>query len=83
MRGYVQVYTGDGKGKTTAALGLTVRAVGAGLKVYIGQFMKRFAYSEILGLRLLGEHIMLEQYGNQCHVIGRPTAEDVGAARET
>jgi cob(I)alamin adenosyltransferase len=35
MRGYVHVYTGDGKGKTTAALGLAVRAAGAGLKVYI------------------------------------------------
>ena len=39
-KGYVQVYTGDGKGKTTAAIGLAVRAVGAGLKVFIGQFVK-------------------------------------------
>ncbi|MBN1558442.1 MAG: cob(I)yrinic acid a,c-diamide adenosyltransferase, partial [Lentisphaerae bacterium] len=39
-RGYVQVYTGDGKGKTTAAVGLAVRAAGAGLRVYLGQFLQ-------------------------------------------
>lgn len=41
MQGYVQVYTGNGKGKTTAALGLSIRAAGAGLKVFIGQFIKK------------------------------------------
>jgi len=39
-RGTVQVYTGDGKGKTTAALGLAMRAVGHGMSVYMLQFMK-------------------------------------------
>jgi cob(I)alamin adenosyltransferase len=38
MKGYIQVYTGNGKGKTTAAFGLALRAAGAGLKVYIAQF---------------------------------------------
>jgi len=47
MRGYVQVYTGNGKGKTTAAFGLALRAAGAGLKVYIGQFLKKGEYSEL------------------------------------
>ena len=42
----LQVYTGSGKGKTTAAIGLAIRAVGAGMKVYIMQFMKSLAYSE-------------------------------------
>ena len=40
MKRYTQVYTGNGKGKTTAALGLAVRALGNGYHVYIGQFMK-------------------------------------------
>jgi len=44
-KGYIQVYTGDGKGKTTAALGLSIRAAGAGLKVFIGQFIKMGDYS--------------------------------------
>ena len=46
MKGYLQVYTGDGKGKTTAALGLSLRAAGAGLNVYIAQFLKQGQYSE-------------------------------------
>ena len=47
----IQVYTGYGKGKTTAALGLAIRAAGAGLKVYIGQFIKGKNYSELNALR--------------------------------
>ena len=46
-KGYVQVYTGDGKGKTTAALGLAIRAAGHGLRSYIGQFMKGQHYGEL------------------------------------
>ena len=48
----LQVYTGSGKGKTTAAIGLAIRAIGAGRKVYIMQFMKSLAYSS-QGLRIL------------------------------
>jgi len=44
--GYVQVYTGNGKGKTTAALGITMRASGAGKKIAFIQFMKALGYSE-------------------------------------
>ena len=47
QKGLIHVYTGDGKGKTTAAIGLGVRAVGAGLKVYMIQFMKGRRYSEL------------------------------------
>ena len=59
MLGYVQVYTGDGKGKTTAAIGLALRAAGAGLKVYIGQFIKSMDYSEIKALQRFGFVLML------------------------
>jgi cob(I)alamin adenosyltransferase len=46
-KGYTQLYTGNGKGKTTAALGLALRAYGAGLKTIIIQFMKGQHYSEL------------------------------------
>ena len=42
-KGYIQVYTGNGKGKTTAALGQALRAAGSGLKTFIVRFMKDFA----------------------------------------
>lgn len=60
--GQFQVYTGEGKGKTTAAIGLAVRASGAGLRVYIGQFIKDAEYSEVRALRAI-PGITLEQYG--------------------
>jgi len=62
-RGYVQLYTGDGKGKTTAALGLALRAAGHGMRTYIGQFMKGQFYGELEALR---DHpfITIEQYGD-------------------
>lgn len=50
-KGYIQIYTGNGKGKTTAAMGLAMRAAGAGMKVYIGEFIKEVEYSEIRMLR--------------------------------
>ena len=64
LRGCLQIYTGDGKGKTTAAFGLALRAVGAGLRVYIGQFLKLRDCSEVTGLQLLGEGVSLERFGS-------------------
>jgi cob(I)alamin adenosyltransferase len=62
--GLLQVYTGDGKGKTTAALGLVLRAWGRGLKVCMIQFMKKGEdYGEILALRKL-EGVDLYQFGS-------------------
>lgn len=58
----IQVYTGDGKGKTTAAVGLAVRALGAGKSVYMIQFMKGRAYAEQKILAGL-EHLRLEVTG--------------------
>jgi cob(I)alamin adenosyltransferase len=62
-RGYVQVYTGDGKGKTTAALGLALRAAGHGMRTYIGQFMKGQNYGELDALRDQ-PLVTIEQYGD-------------------
>lgn len=80
MKGYVQVYTGDGKGKTTAALGLSVRAAGAGLKVYIAQFIKMGVYSEIKALEKFSDLITVEQFGLGRFIVGKPSQEDIEAA---
>lgn len=82
MKGYIQVYTGDGKGKTTAALGLAVRAAGAGLKVFVGQFIKLGEYSEIKALKRFADLITVEQFGMGGLIKGRPTPEDVAAAQK-
>lgn len=61
-KGFIQVYTGNGKGKTTAAVGQAVRAAGYGLKTYIAQFMKEYSYSELNSLKCLNEWITIEQF---------------------
>ena len=61
-KGYVQVYTGDCKGKTTAALGLSFRAMGRGLRTYIGQFMKDQHCGELAAAKMVYPHITIEQY---------------------
>lgn len=81
MKGYVQVYTGDGKGKTTAALGLTLRAVGAGLRVFFAQFLKCGEYSEIIALRRFADRVTVRQYGRPEFVTGVPGEADITAAR--
>jgi cob(I)alamin adenosyltransferase len=82
MKGYVQVYTGNGKGKTTAALGLALRAVGAGLNVYIGQFIKGRSYNEIRAIAAHLKNITIKQYGRKCFIVDRPTAEDIQLAQK-
>ena len=57
-KGLIHVYTGDGKGKTTAAIGLAVRARGAGKRVAFAQFMKGTESSEIASLRSLGVQVI-------------------------
>lgn len=79
--GLVQVYTGPGKGKTTAALGLSLRAVGAGQTVFIAQFVKGMDYSELHSIKLLGPGVSLKQYGRGCFIQGQPGPEDFEAAR--
>ena len=81
MNGYIQVYTGNGKGKTTASLGLAVRAAGAGLQVFIVQFMKRGDYSEIIALEKF-QNITVEQYGAGQFVKGKPSESEKTACKK-
>jgi cob(I)alamin adenosyltransferase len=62
-KGYIQVYTGNSKGKTTAAIGLSLRAAGAGLKVFIAQFIKKRRCSEHKALDRFKDLITVKQYG--------------------
>ena len=82
MQGYVQVYTGEGKGKTTAALGLALRAAGAGLKVLIAQFVKGQPCSEMNAIARFSDLVTLKQYGRECFIRKTPEPEDIRAARE-
>lgn len=79
----VQIYTGNGKGKTTAALGLAFRAAGHGLRVHILHFMKNDPeYGEMRSAMRMGEHWHVEQWGRSCFVNKKkPAAEDVELAR--
>ncbi len=82
MQGYIQIYTGEGKGKTTASLGLALRACGAGLKIYIGQFIKSGDYSEIKALAHLAPQVMVEQFGLGRFLKNDPQDKDIQMARK-
>ena len=82
MKGYVQVYTGNGKGKTTACLGLCLRALGAGMRVYIIQFLKKGDFSEIKALEKFAGQVTVEQYGLGCFVKGKPSQDDIDAGQK-
>ena len=81
-QGYVQIYTGNGKGKTTAAIGLALRAAGAGLRVYIGQFVKDMKYHEIQLIEQLLPQIQTELLGKGCFIHRSPNDCDRQAAQE-
>lgn len=81
MKGYVQIYTGNGKGKTTAALGLSVRAICAGKKVFFGQFVKGMKYSELKAPEML-PGLEIRQYGRDCFIQRDPEEEDIRLAKE-
>ena len=78
--GRLQVYTGDGKGKTTAALGLALRAAGAGARVFFAQFIKGIKYNEIRALERFDDLITVRQYGRGCFIRNAPTDADKQAA---
>jgi cob(I)alamin adenosyltransferase len=84
-KGLVIIYTGSGKGKTTAALGTALRAVGHGWKVYIIQFVKgTWQYGELDGIKQFAPNVIIEQSGKGfCKICGDtvPIAEHKAAAQ--
>jgi cob(I)alamin adenosyltransferase len=78
--GYIQVYTGDGKGKTTASFGLALRCAGSGGRVFIGQFLKGRDSSERDQIAKLG--VEVEHFGGIGFIVGEPSDDDRKAARE-
>lgn len=89
-KGYIQVYTGNGKGKTSAAIGVAIRAIGRGKRVAMGQFIKdpSFQYSEMLAVEEINKigtplgYIRMEQFGCGCCIHQAPAATDFKGARE-
>jgi cob(I)alamin adenosyltransferase len=82
-RGFIHIYTGDGKGKTTAALGLALRGAGCGLKTCVVQLMKGQHYSELDAVKMLQGLVAIEQYGHPsfCRITNPPDPADVQRAR--
>ncbi|MCK7469728.1 MAG: cob(I)yrinic acid a,c-diamide adenosyltransferase [Desulfomicrobium escambiense] len=83
-KGYVQVYTGDGKGKTTAAMGLAFRAAGHGFRTYVAQFLKGQPTGEVEAAKKLVPLVTIEQFGREGFLTAEsgPAAEDVSRARK-
>ena len=82
--GRIQIYTGDGKGKTTASVGLCVRALGAGLRVFYAQFMKDGSSSEIAFLRASAPgRFSFFCRGSGKFIVGMPAPEEVERASLT
>ncbi len=82
-QGLVQIYTGEGKGKTTAALGLALRALGRDLKVYMLQFLKGEDTGELHAGRLFGDQFIIQQTGLKGFIHrGKVDPADVHQAKE-
>lgn len=80
-KGYIQLFTGNGKGKTTAAIGAAIRAAGDGKTVFIGQFVKGMHYSELESMKLIPQ-IQVQQFGLNCFIIKKPAQKDIDAAQK-
>jgi len=81
MQRYVHVYTGNGKGKSTASFGLALRAAGAGLKTFIAQFAKGMPCSELVALKRFADCITIRQFGRDRFITGSPGKLDLSLAR--
>lgn len=82
-QGLVQIYTGEGKGKTTAALGLALRALGRGLNVFMLQFLKGEDTGELHAGRLFGDKFVIRQTGLKGFIRrGKVDPADVHQAKE-
>lgn len=88
MNNYLQIYTGNGKGKTTASMGLIIRSLGAGKSVFFGQFQKSGSYSEIKMLNKISkllypdQILTLEQFGDGSFIVGEPSENVQKLARD-
>lgn len=80
-KGYIHLYTGNGKGKTTAAFGLALRAACAGKRVFVGQFVKSMRYHET-DVESWTDRIHTEQFGSGCFIVKDPTEEDIRLAEQ-
>ena len=80
--GQIHIYTGDGKGKTTAAIGLSVRAAGAGWQIFFGQFLKSADYSEHKALARWAEQITVQTFGTGRLIRDSPSRKDVELAQK-
>ncbi len=82
QKGYIQIYTGNGKGKTTAAFGLALRASAYSKKIFIGQFVKGMKYGELESIKKFSDTITVKQFGRDCFIYNDPEPEDIEVARK-
>lgn len=83
-KGHIRLYTGDGKGKTTMALGLALRFAGAGKRVFVGQFIKDDPKGDIMALRRAIPGVVTAQFGcgTGCICGREPDARDADYAKK-
>ncbi len=74
--GYVQVYTGNGKGKTTAAIGIAIRMIGAGGRVFFQQYMKAAGYSEHKILSSISPNLEWEAVGKPYFIVKKGSCSE-------
>ncbi len=83
-KGFIQIYTGNGKGKTTAAIGQAIRAAGHGMRTCFIQFMKNYPYGEIKSLERYSDYITIRKFGNDDFVLKKepPGESDLEIAED-